>query len=307
MNSKKMSQLPKYTYYGYGLNISSEIELPLPLIKHENNFDVNIVFGKIPKNIECERKISSYLISQEHFILNFKGIKMYAGFGKKIIIETSKEDGFNIDDAVPFILSSCIGTLLHQRKMLIFHASAVMTENGAVLFFGTSSSGKSTIATVLNSKCYEVLSDNICPVCIVKGKAVMYPSGEKVQLWKDIINTLKIPAESLKKVRPSIEKYEIDNYCNIHKPINISNIYLLNPSNQILYEINSKYSVKQKLNILKNNIYCRNFVKEMFIENQYYRSLKQLAQTVPVKEFIKPNSEFIVNKLAETLLNDIKN
>jgi len=298
----------RYSYYGYGLRISSDIELPLPKADRDANFDADITFGKMPANIECERKISSYSISQDTFILNFKNAKIFAGFGREIIIESPENEKFDKDDTVPFILSSCIGALLHQRNTLTLHASSVMTENGAVIFIGTSSCGKSTLAAVFKGKGYTVLSDDICPLEIpggANGKAVMLPSGENLQIWKDIIDALKIPGESLKKVRPAIEKYYYGQVAHRPaEPVNISTIYLLNPSNQGLYEINNKFSGNQKLNILKNQICCKNFAKEMCIENTYYQRLKQLAKTVPLKELIKPNNEFNAEKLTDILEKD---
>ena len=296
---------PKYSYYGYGLKISSDIELPLPEADRDGNSDVHITFGKIPENIECERKISSYSISQDAFILNLKNADIFAGFGREIIIEFPGDEEFNKDDTVPFLLSSCIGALLHQRNTLALHASSVMTKNGAVVFMGTASSGKSTLASVLERKGYGVLSDDICPVDMIDGNAVMVPSGEKLQIWKDIISALKIPPEFLKKIRPSLEKYYYG-HANpeFKEPVNISAIYLLNPSNEGLYEIRDKFSGNQKLNILKNHICCKNFAKEMFIENKYYKKLKHLSGTVPLKEFVKPNIEFKPEKLTDILEKD---
>jgi len=304
----KSKQLLQYIYYGYGLNILSTIELPLPKSNIACNFDVNITIDKIPEHIECDRKISSYSISPDSFILNFKDIKIFVGHGKEIIIESDGNEDINENDIIPFILSSCIGALLHQRSILTLHASSVMTEKGAVIFIGNASSGKSTLAAALRNgseQIYNILSDDICPIDIINGKAVMYPSGEKLQIWKDIISTTKIPKEALAKVRPSIEKYYYKQTDHIVTgPVKIANIYLLNSSNKSLYEINSKFSTNQKLNILKNNIYCKNFAKEMFIESQYYKKLKQLAQTLPIKEFIKPNNEFDVEKLIDVLEKD---
>jgi len=295
----------RYSYYGYGLRISSDIELPLPKADRDGNFDAHITFGEIPEHIECERKISSYSISQDTFVLNFKNAKMFAGSGQELIIEFPENEKFNKDDTVPFILSSCIGALLHQRNTLALHASSVMTKNGAVIFIGTSSSGKSTLAAVLKQKGYSVLSDDICPIDITGTRAVMYPSGENLQIWKDIFSALKIPPEFLRKIRPSIEKYYYS-HANpeFKEPVNISAIYLLNPSNEGLYEIRDKFSGNQKLNILKNHICCKNFAKEMFIENKYYKKLKQLSGTVPLKEFVKPNNEFNTEKLADILEKD---
>ncbi len=294
----------KYSYYGFGLHLSSDMELPLPGSDAAGKPDVTITFGKIPADIDCEKKISSYWISRDAFILNVKNIKLFAGSGREIIIESPENEAFIPDNIIPFILSSCMGALLHQRNRLTLQASTVMTKNGAVVFMGHSSSGKSTLAAVLGQKGYRVLSDAICPIELTNGRAVMLPSCEKLQIWKDIINKLKIPEESVTRVRPSIEKYYYTIDRNFTEAVNLSAIYLLNSSNQGLYRIVDGYSGSQKLNILKSNIYMKNFAKEMCVEQQYFKILKHLAITVPVKEFIKPNNEFKPEKLAEILEED---
>ena len=296
--------MKKYSYYGCGLQISSDIELPFVETDVGGKPDVNIAFGRIPHDVVCERKISTYWISRDAFILHFKNIKLFAGFGRDIIIEHPENEVFIPDDAVPFILSSCMGVLLHQRSRLMLHASSVMTKNGAVVFIGGSSSGKSTLAAVLKHKGYPVLADDICPVDLIDGRAVMYPSGENLQIWKDIINSLKIPAESLKKIRPSIEKHYYKVERNFTEPVNISTIYLLKFTNEGLYKIDNRFSGNQKLNILKSNIYMKNFATEMCIEHQSYQKLKQLAVTVPLREFTKPNNEFKAVKLTDILEKD---
>ena len=149
------------------------LNMPLPKADRDGNSDVHITFGEIPENIECERKISSYCISQDAFVLHLKNADIFAGFDREIIIESRGDEAFNKDDTVPFLLSSCIGALLHQRNTLALHAASVMTKNGAVVFMGTASSGKSTLASVLERKGYGVLSDDICPVDMIDGNAVM--------------------------------------------------------------------------------------------------------------------------------------
>lgn len=49
-----MQRIVLRNYYGYGLNISSEIKLPLFVSDQKDDFDVIIKLGKIPKNVECE-------------------------------------------------------------------------------------------------------------------------------------------------------------------------------------------------------------------------------------------------------------
>ena len=56
-----------------------------------------------------------------------------------------------------FLLGSVLGALLHARQMLVLHASAIQTEQGAVLFIGRSGAGKSTLLGALLLRGYPII------------------------------------------------------------------------------------------------------------------------------------------------------
>jgi len=57
----------------------------------------------------------------------------------------------------------------------------------AILFAGDSGTGKSTLATVLQSRVYKVLSDDICAVHSFSGSPpVLYPGLPELKLWSDV-------------------------------------------------------------------------------------------------------------------------
>ena len=60
-----------------------------------------------------------------------------------------------------FLLGSCLGALLHQRGVLALHASAIETDQGAVLFMGDSGMGKSTTLQAFIKRGYKMLADDI--------------------------------------------------------------------------------------------------------------------------------------------------
>ena len=105
-------------------------------------------------------------------------------------------------EVVLFLMGSVMGALLHQRDYLPLHGSAIKTENGAALFLGTSSIGKSTIAAGFQKRGYPILADDLCAVAMDKdSRAIVLPGFPRLKLWADALKKLEVPAADLLRVR----------------------------------------------------------------------------------------------------------
>ena len=65
-----------------------------------------------------------------------------------------------------YILGTCMGALLMQRKILPLHGSAIAIDGKAYAFVGDSGAGKSTLASAFLSKGYKLLSDDVIAVSL---------------------------------------------------------------------------------------------------------------------------------------------
>jgi len=126
-----------YQYYTFGLYIQSDLELPELLVAEFLSLpDVIIMQGKTPINLpNCQKKGVTYEVAINEFLLKLKDIaSFYVKNGNTIIIEP--ESKANMNDIRLFLLGSCLGAILHQRKILAMHASAIVYNKRAVLFTG---------------------------------------------------------------------------------------------------------------------------------------------------------------------------
>ena len=109
------------------------------------------------------------------FLLEVDGVARYlVREGREIVVERAGND----DGAVTaFLLGSVLAACLQQRGILTLHASAMATDDGAVLFAGHSGVGKSTLMAALTERGYAMLSDDVTGIVRNGGDGPRGPPG----------------------------------------------------------------------------------------------------------------------------------
>ena len=204
-----------YTYTAYGLTIISDFELPelLPLPPQDLPENaVRIRRGEVPD--ELDDPVGTGVLYQakpNEFLLRLDAIAgYYVTDGREIVVEPVP--GATDDEVQLFLLGSALGALLHQRGLLVMHASAIETPMGAILISGTSGSGKSTLAAALWRRGYRLLADDVCAVAPKPdGTAtpIVLPGYPQTKLWADTTRKLALDLDSLRRVRPQLDKYAV--------------------------------------------------------------------------------------------------
>jgi hypothetical protein len=220
----------QYSYTAFGLICQSDFALP-ELVKACGSPDVLIHTGVVPENLKSRlSETDLYLTEQDQFIMKFDKVATYlVRNGNEIIVEpAANSDGIEVR---LFIYSACFGALLHQRGLLVLHASAIQTDNGAVLFTGTSGVGKSTLLNLFLQRGYTMLSDDISAVTLDPQKCpLVFPAIPRNKLWSGIAAQMGYDLNTLPRQRQNEEKHEIDTRGQISPdPVHLSHVYELNP------------------------------------------------------------------------------
>ena len=299
-----------YYYFVFGLNISSEFELPVLLAgMADAKVDVTISIGKAPNTLEnCQKKGVTYEIAPNEFLLSLKDIaRFYVKNGDSIIIE--KKDEKKDEDIQLFLLGSCLGAILHQRKILAMHASAIVHEGQAVLFTGISGVGKSTTANGLRLQGYKMLTDDVCPVKIINGKPYALPGYPQSKLWEDTLERLGIDYKKLNRIREGVNKRKvpiIDSF--VTEPIPIKAMYVLRPSNMEEVELTNMEDAS-KFQVIRDMTYRSYLLKDMGMQPYHFANGSVMANSIPIKLIIRPRVyclpeviELIKKDLGKTLV-----
>lgn len=295
-----------YHYYTFGLTIQSEIELPELLIADKNSVpDVQIVKGKTPESLaNCQKKGVTYEVAPNEFLLDLRNIaRFYVANGKKITIELNESSIAN--DVRLFLLGSCLGAILHQRKVLAMHASAIVHEGKAVLFTGISGAGKSTTANAFRLKGYKMLTDDVCPIQFMEGKPYALSGYPQSKLWEDALEKMEIEYQHLENIRAHIHKRRVpimDAF--VKEPTEIKALYILQSHNKDIVEI-FDVDDANKFRLIKNMTYRRYLLKDMGMQPYHFMNGSQLANQVHIKRIVRPQT-FSVDRVVKIIQEDLE-
>ncbi len=296
-----------YKYLTFGLEIESEIELPELLPSNRlKSPDLIISIGQTPVSLSnATLKGVTYEVAVNEFLLDLKDIaKFYVKDGNQIIIEPEKIR--NDSNIRLFLLGSCLGAILHQRKILPLHASAIVHDGKAVLFTGISGAGKSTTANAFRLKGFKMLTDDVCPIQFINNKPHAIPGYPQSKLWEEALEKMNIDYENLPYTRQGILKRRVtiqDDF--IQEPTEIKAIYILQPHNKA--EVNLlKVEDSNKFLLIKNMTYRKYLIRDLGFQTKHFQQSMKLGSQIPIKRIVRPKS-FSLDAVVNTITTDLEN
>jgi hypothetical protein len=246
-----------------------------------------------------------YQATSNQFLLDMHDVARYlVQNGNEIIIEPAVSSLES--DVRVFLLSSCIGALLHQRGMLVIHAAAVVTGQGAVLFAGSSGNGKSTLLGEFLRRGYKMMVDDVCAVVLdSEGVPLVLPGYPRIRLWRDAAIKLEKDVTSAERTRPSLEKFEwqiSELYCN--QPVRLLRIYLLTTVNKNKLELIPMPRINT-FSIVLDNTYQQQFLDGLEMRASHFNLVTAVARQTRVTRVTRPNHSFQLTELADLIEHDL--
>lgn len=298
-----------FRYWGFGLNILSQIEFPelLPIAFDKEDITIEIGITPLkPEGVDFVKRPFSY-IAEKEYILNIRNVcRYYAGNGSKIIAEPVP--GIDERSIRLFLLGTVMAAILYQRGSLPLHAAAVEKNGKLTLFAGKSGAGKSTLTAQLASKGYSVFTDDICVIhSDPEGKAGVYctASYPMIKLWDDAITQLDGDLYTREyKIRPELPKYGqffFENFNSGQLPV--EKIFIIHPTglsqNIDVIKLNTIKSFRQ----LEQQAYKNQLILSKKLRAVHFSLLSKLTQHVPVYEITRPQVGTNTAQLFEAIKN----
>ena len=199
-----------YRYVAYGLDVCSELQLPeLPSGDPRpgaERGEVNLRLGAVPRlPSELNAAGAGFWATADeacHFVEKV-GAFLVRG-GRDIVVDPIP----GVEDRVLrlSILGPAMALLLHQRGLLVLHASVVARAGEASAFLGNNGWGKSTIAAALHARGHDLVADDVAAVVIGPEGPSVLPSFPQMKLWPEAASLLGETPEHLPLLHPDFDK-----------------------------------------------------------------------------------------------------
>lgn len=286
-----------FSYTAYGLSIHSSFPLP-ELVPAEAPPDLIIRLGKIDWQPNTD-EYSVVEISRSKMFFHWKGAGTFlAQEGREIVVDPLPEA--EPDVLRLFILGAVLAGVLHQRGLLLLHASAVEVGGAAVAFIGEKGWGKSTLAALMQRRGHRLVTDDVVAIDIDKQRAIrVLPGFPQFKLWPDAVSQMGIDPETLPRVHPEIEKraYRINSDFSI-ATIPLKGIFVLAEGEHIQIE---RPGVQEAFVELVRHSYLARHLKATGTRSLHLQQCGALVNSVPVFRLKRPRSLTLLPELASLI------
>ncbi len=289
------------SYSAYGLGIRSELELP-ELEGRNAGGDVLIKFGHLGADLpKPASPVWSTWTTGDGVYLYWDHVGLFrVRDGREIVIDPSP--GWEEARLRLFLLGAAMGVLLHQRGLLVLHASAVAANGGALLFLGAKGLGKSTTAAALLDRGYSFLADDVVALDVGEsGSPRALPAFPQIKLWPDAVACLGASPDDLPRLSSLHDKRGLAVTTGFsQEPVPLAAIYVLSGGQKMGTEALRR--TDGMIEIVRN-LYVARFGKEPLRLGQTltFRQAAQVAQRVPVHLLKRPSPLGAVDCIAELL------
>jgi len=144
-------------------------------------------------------------VNQREFATRVDGVgSFYVRDGKEV--EYIAETGADPDWVKLYLNGQVLVALLHQRKIINFHASSFIHDGRGIMVLGDTGAGKSSLTVSFALNGAEFLSDDLTPVIFREDKPCLWPLNREVKIRAGTAEQLKIGNEKLREAEAGTGK-----------------------------------------------------------------------------------------------------
>ena len=268
--------------------------------------DVKIEITTIKKVVEAPLYDDGfYRLNQNEFSMNVEDVGwFYASGGNYISMVLHPEATKEMIEL--YLNGSIYGAILHQRKIMPMHASCFVYNNKGVMLCGESGAGKSSLTA---SFCYNgstFLTDDVTPILFSDGLPFILPLSDRIKLWEDSLNQLKLEKGNLAQIYQDYEKFYLPVDSKISEPYPLHLIFIIekHENNEIKFK---ELQGIDRFTALRNEIYRWEYLQGMKAsEAKYLKDLISISTTVKVIKVFRPKKieiETLRSILADKIVN----
>jgi hypothetical protein len=296
-------------YKAFGLIVRSEVPLPEVTRAESNLEDANvvIVLGDLSQEWEAFGHEGKFSVKDNTVIFRIKNTAIFSvEKGERVIVSPLEHADFN--KIRLYILGSCMGIILMQKKILPLHGSAFVIDGKAYAIVGNSGAGKSTLASTFMTSGYKLISDDVIPVSLSDNQEpIVHPSYPQQKLWEESVEKLCLPQNKYSPLFEREKKYAIpvDSYFYKGGSVKLAGIFELEKSNEEELTIEKINKSLEKLPILYNQTFRNSVLNRLELLKWHFSFTANIADHVEIYKVKRPISRFTPLNIQSLILNEI--
>ncbi|MFC0216451.1 aldolase [Paenibacillus chartarius] len=301
-----------YSYYAFGLRIHSEMELPeLPALPFgDGSADAEI---KLAPHTAYTAELDNN--PYEHMVKNGQ-VLFYVPDHAYFSIEAGRTiaitplAGADIRLVRLYVLGSCMGALLLQRRLLPLHGSAVEIDGKAYAVVGDSGAGKSTLASVFIHNGYRLISDDIIAVSISQEEKVpiAIPSYPQQKLWQESLEHLGVAERPYEPIFGRETKYSVPVATSFREdPLPLAGIFILEKAEGMdgAAPVIRPLGKLERIQTLFTHTYRQFLVPRMDLQEWHFTTSVQLLRHCTMHSLKRAATGFSAHRLQQMIVDTI--
>ncbi|WP_245809738.1 aldolase [Cohnella massiliensis] len=301
---------PKFRYTAFGFRIASEIEFP-ELLPGSDRGPADIEIGMADlldawKEEETANRI--YRVQDNRVLFHFPDVAIASiSDGRKIGVCPLP----GVDERLVrlYILGSCMGAVLFQKRILPLHGSAIVIGGRAYAIVGNSGAGKSTLAAAFVERGYSLLTDDVIAVSVLPeagGVPHVIPAYPQQKLWQESISLLEIQASEYRPLWNKADKFGIPVVSKFaSEPIPLAGIFELTAAKQSGVQLHPVERL-ESLPLLRYHTYRNFLIAPLHLEQWHFDASVAIARATPIYRLTRSSGEYTLHELPGRILQTVE-
>lgn len=298
-------------YKAFGLSIQSDI--PLPELPQAEAVDlhgathISVRYVDLDMTWPQHRPIPHNLIcTPSQIMFKVPDLAVFA-IENGNTIHVSPEPGADEDKIRLFILGSCMGAILLQRKILPLHGSAIVVDNKAYAFVGHSGHGKSTLASAFIQQGFCMLTDDVIAVTLNEQNVPMVsPAYPQQKLWQESLDSFGMNAGQFRPLFERETKFAVPVSSQFAtRALPLAGIFELVKTDCEAPGIRP-FDKLQRIPLLQRHTYRRSFLADSGLTQWHFSMTAKIAGCITAYQLWRPLNEPTVHQLMDMVLDAIE-
>jgi len=290
-------QVGAHHYSAYGLSLRSQIRLPALATTGSSPADLEVRRGVVRMPDGCEDSRSWITPEEIYFRVENAG-RIGVSKGSQIVI-----DAPHFDDRVAglFVIGPAMGALLHQRGLLVLHASAVVLNGRVIAFLGHSGSGKSTMAAAMVKFGAVSFCDDLVPVSLLDDAPTVSCGYPFLKLTQESGEILGFGNRDWTPLIPGDARCLVKVAASSSTALPLDRVYVLGAGDRP--EIELLEPQRAALQLIRYS-YARPWIRNSGMSARHLHSCAALVPCASIRNLIRPFRLDLIHEVAELVLAD---